>query len=83
MHAGFPVQAVPPFVPRAHQLEGVRALVAFEERFSVAEVTVAVYVTSTVGATGFDDDTKAVVVFDLLTVCETLPVLVVKLVSPL
>ena len=41
MHAGFPVSTPAPFVPRPHQVEGVQALVQFEEQFSVAEVTVA------------------------------------------
>jgi len=40
MH-GFATAALTPFVPRTHQIEGVQALVHFEERFSVAEVTVA------------------------------------------
>ncbi len=40
MHAGFPVQHTP-FVPRRHQVEGVQALIQYEERFSVSEITVA------------------------------------------
>jgi len=41
MHAGFPMPAVAPFIPRPHQIEGVQALVNYDGRFSVAEVTVA------------------------------------------
>lgn len=37
---GFPVTHEP-FVPRPHQTECVRVLVAYENRFSVGEVTVA------------------------------------------
>jgi DNA repair protein RadD len=38
MHGTLPAST---FVPRKHQIEGVQALVAYEDRFSVAEVTVA------------------------------------------
>jgi len=52
---------------------------------TVAEVTVAVYVTVRVGDDGLSEDTSAVVVPDLLTTCGSpvnVPVLVVKLESP-
>ena len=37
----YPATPVVPFVPRQHQIEGVKALVAHEGRFSVAEASVA------------------------------------------
>jgi hypothetical protein len=41
-------------------------------------VTVAVYVTVWVGVDGLGEDPSVVVVFDLLTVCETEPLLAVN-----